>query len=482
MQKHKKVLSLILAMVLALSCFSCLGSVSAFAAETQQLQIGDANADGVIDIDDVTFIQLYLADRLNKAEITDAQIWAMDVTGDDDVTVDDVTLLQLYLAGRGTLATKDQPVSTPTEPTEPTDAPESTPTEPTEPTAAPESTPTEPTEPTAAPVTTPDEQPTTEPAAEKEYSIAGSSEDIFGASWDASNTATDMTKGEDGKYSITFTDVQPANNIELKVVTDHDWAESYGDASGANVKFNVKEACDVVTFDPETKQITVTGDGVTVDVELIVDKVRAVGNGQDNWLNDSNWDPNDDANLMSEVAEGIYEITFEDVDEDLNYQIKFAVNGGWANNFGAPEEDFVCTSGEQFDAAYNGKNIYVHVDESGSTVKAQLDLRDFVYATRQGAKVTITVTPPESVEPSTPDEQPTEAPTEAPVTTPDEPTEPAAEKEYSIAGSSEDIFGASWDASNTATDMTKGEDGKYSITFTDVQPALGRELRRRFRR
>ena len=77
MQKHKKVLSLILAMVLALSCFSCLGSVSAFAAETQQLQIGDANADGVIDIDDadgnsvcdisdVTAIQQYCADIIRE--------------------------------------------------------------------------------------------------------------------------------------------------------------------------------------------------------------------------------------------------------------------------------------------------------------------------------------------------------------------------------------------------------------------------------
>ena len=63
--------------------------------------------------------------------------------------------------------------------------------------------------------------PPSPPSREKEYSIAGSSEDIFGANWDASNTATDMTKGEDGKYTITFKDVQPANNIEFKVVVNH---------------------------------------------------------------------------------------------------------------------------------------------------------------------------------------------------------------------------------------------------------------------
>ena len=145
-----------------------------------------------------------------------------------------------------------------------------------------------------------------------------------------------MTKGDDGKYTITFNDVQPAENVEFKVVVNHSWDESYGDKTGANVKFNVTEACDVtVTFDPETKEITVAGDGVTQDTELVVDVVRAVGNGQDNWLNDVNWNPDDDINAMSKVADGVYEITFNDVDEDLNYQIKFAVNGGWANNFGA---------------------------------------------------------------------------------------------------------------------------------------------------
>ena len=82
-----------------------------------------------------------------------------------------------------------------------------------------------------------------------------------------------------------------------------DWDESYGDATGANVKFNVNEACDVtVTFDPETKEITVAGDGVDpVDTDLVVEVVRAVGNGQDNWLNDSNWDPDDDNNAMTKV-------------------------------------------------------------------------------------------------------------------------------------------------------------------------------------
>ncbi|MEE0872685.1 MAG: hypothetical protein UIH27_04325, partial [Ruminococcus sp.] len=97
--------------------------------------------------------------------------------------------------------------------------------------------------------------------------------------------------------------------------------------------------------------------------------------------------------VMTQVAPGVYQIYFEDVEEDLNYQVKFAVNGGWANNFGAAEEGFVCTSGEAFNAVYNGKNIYVHVEESGSTVILLLDLTQFDYATKTGASVKITVVP-----------------------------------------------------------------------------------------
>ncbi|MEE0873760.1 MAG: hypothetical protein UIH27_09925, partial [Ruminococcus sp.] len=61
-------------------------------------------------------------------------------------------------------------------------------------------------------------EPTTEPAPELAYSIAGNNADIFGAEWDASNISTDMTKGDDGKYTITFTDVQPTDSVvEFKV-------------------------------------------------------------------------------------------------------------------------------------------------------------------------------------------------------------------------------------------------------------------------
>ncbi|MEE0873123.1 MAG: hypothetical protein UIH27_06585, partial [Ruminococcus sp.] len=293
------------------------------------------------------------------------------------------------------------------------------------------------------PTTVPATEPTTEPPVEdKVYSIAGNNADIFGAEWDASNTATDMTKGDDGLYTITFPDVQPSDKVvEFKVVTNHSWDESYGDETGANVQFIVKNPCNVtVTFDEETKKINVfadVDDGIEYPINPTVEVVRAVGNGQDNWLNDVNWDPDDDINKMQQVAPGVYQIVFDDIDEDLNYQIKFAVNGGWSFNFGAPEDGFVAPNGEAFDASFNGKNIYVHVDNDGSKVIAVLDLSNFDYSTKLGAKATITVVAPAApvteppVETTVPETEPpvetTVPETEPPVETTVPETEPPVE-------------------------------------------------------
>ena len=296
---------------------------------------------------------------------------------------------------------------------------------------------------TVEPTTVPATEPTTEPPVEdKVYSIAGNNADIFGAEWDASNTATDMTKGDDGLYTITFPDVQPSDSVvEFKVVTNHSWDESYGDETGANVQFIVKNPCNVtVTFDEETKKINVfadVDDGIEYPINPTVEVVRAVGNGQDNWLNDVNWDPDDDINKMQQVAPGVYQIVFDDIDEDLNYQIKFAVNGGWSFNFGAPEDGFVAPNGEAFDASFNGKNIYVHVDNDGSKVIAVLDLSNFDYSTKLGAKATITVVAPAApvteppVETTVPETEPpvetTVPETEPPVETTVPETEPPVE-------------------------------------------------------
>ena len=305
-------------------------------------------------------------------------------------------------------------------------------------------------------------EPTTEPAPETIYSIAG---DPFN-NWDATDLNTEMTKGDDGKYTYT-TAMEPVQNAQFKVVTNHSWDEAYGD-NGNNVVFNVDTACDVtITFDPETKEITVTGDGVS-EPTLEIDKIRAVGNGEGNWLNGVAWDPADDANLMSEVADGIYEITFNNVAESFGYELKFAANGDWVANWGGVEGN-TTVSGTTYDGVWDGKNINIEIEESGATVKAQLDLREFNFKEKTGAKYTVTITYPEpeptTVEPTTVEPTTVEPTTVEPITveptTVEPTTEPVEEmKVYSIAG---DPFN-SWDASDLNTEMTAGDDGLYTYT------------------
>ena len=215
-----------------------------------------------------------------------------------------------------------------------------------------------------------------------------------------------MTKGDDGIWTITYTDVQPEAAIQLKVLKNHSWDEAWGDKeTGDNYTFNVDTACDVtVSFDPATETVNVTGDGVTQDTELDAYSVIAVGNGEDTYLNGANWDPCDPANAMTEVSDGIWEMTMEDIYAFDNYNIKFAVNSvdaegnptsnPWAHSFGAEAEQLYPT-GEELDAVYNGKNCIFEVEGDGSTVKFQLDLRNFDFKTKSGAKMTITVETPD---------------------------------------------------------------------------------------
>lgn len=57
---------------------------------------GDVNGDGNVGIDDVTYIQKYLA---NLAEFTEEQMALADVNKDGEVNIDDATLIQKHLVG-----------------------------------------------------------------------------------------------------------------------------------------------------------------------------------------------------------------------------------------------------------------------------------------------------------------------------------------------------------------------------------------------
>ena len=220
--------------------------------------------------------------------------------------------------------------------------------------------------------------------AEDIYIVAGS-EELCGTVWDGTDHNNKMTDNGDGTYSKTFTNVAAKNGYQFKVVKNG--VEWYGDEADNNITFNVTTACDVtITFNTTTFKSTVTGTGVQAYV-FNVEKVVAVGNGVGAWLNGANWEVNADANKMTQVADKVYEISFDNVpvgEED--YMVKFATNGTWTDNFGGIFE----ASGKESDAMYNSGNITFNLEKAG-TVTLRLDLSKFDYATRTGAKFVVTL-------------------------------------------------------------------------------------------
>lgn len=84
----KRVLSLILSFVIALSAFSVMT-----AAAAEELICGDADGDGEITIIDVTTIQRHLVDMI---QLSDERLLAADVSG-DGIDITDATWIQRWL-------------------------------------------------------------------------------------------------------------------------------------------------------------------------------------------------------------------------------------------------------------------------------------------------------------------------------------------------------------------------------------------------
>ena len=228
--------------------------------------------------------------------------------------------------------------------------------------------------------------------AEDIYIVAGS-EELCGTVWDGTDHNNKMTDNGDGTYSKTFTNVAAMNGYQFKVVKNSEvW---YGDEADNNITFNVTTACDVtITFNTTTFKSTVTGTGVQAYV-FNVEKVVAVGNGVGAWLNGADWVVDADANKMTQVADKVYEISFDNVPVDEGYMVKFVTNGSWADNFGGIFE----ASGKESDAMYNSGNITFNLEKAG-TVTLRLDLSKFDYATRTGAKFVVTLPGSEPAEPT----------------------------------------------------------------------------------
>ncbi len=95
------------------------------------------------------------------------------------------------------------------------------------------------------------------------FYVAGSA-GLCGAKWDAAAEANKMTKGEDGIWTITYSDVA-AGSYSLKV-TDGSWSFSWGgNGENGNFDITVEDGAEVVVmFDPAAENVDVSVNGELV--------------------------------------------------------------------------------------------------------------------------------------------------------------------------------------------------------------------------
>ncbi len=232
-----------------------------------------------------------------------------------------------------------------------------------------------------------------------DYVVVAGGSALCGSNWSGTDRNNEMTLS--GSEYVKVYEKAPAGDHVFKVVANYTDGTSkwIGDATDNNVSFTVTAPCDVtITYDPATGVVTATGANV-VETTLEIERIVAVGNGGGTWLNGVTWDTASAANSMTEIAHGVYQISYAEVPAGKDYQVKFAANGTWNDSWGGT----FTASGEVSKAVYNGGNIIFSLPET-TTVTLTLDLSGFDYASKSGAKFTVTlgeeetITPIESVE------------------------------------------------------------------------------------
>ena len=242
----------------------------------------------------------------------------------------------------------------------------------------------------------------TQPAPAGTYYVAGVAA-LCGSEWNASDAANQLVwNGTTGLFEKVYENVQPGT-YQFKI-TDGTWNNAWG-KDGQNYTFAVSAACDVtITFNASSKAVNAEGTGVGAVTGLEIESITAVGAGKGSFLNGKSWDVAASVNHMT-ASGSVYTITFENVAAGT-YEVKFAANNSWNDNWGSNGSAY---SGGSAEAVYNGQNIKFTVKEA-SDITLKLDLTNFKYATKNGAKYAIDMVPvatePEVTEPE--ETEPTE--------------------------------------------------------------------------
>lgn len=282
-----------------------------------------------------------------------------------------------------------------------------------------------PTETTEPPETKPTE---TEPVDYPDGTVVlyGSS-NFIETGWSLNPAKYAMTLGDDGIYSITVPNVKAEEGVlyQCTVTTlGRDW---WDNRPYAGKTFILTKDCDVtVTYDPETEHVGVTGDGVAAPVYQI-DSVTAVGSSNDDaFLRGVSWEPEAKENRLTEIAEGVYQITYEECRANIGYyNLYFVANDSYNLQWGAATTDTLETFGTPQTALMGGEMIEFYPESEAEYVDITLTLNLSHWDSFENTGATFTVEIQDSsFQPTYPTEEITTLPlivTTAPVEVTSEP-------------------------------------------------------------
>lgn len=165
------------------------------------------------------------------------------------------------------------------------------------------------------------------------WTAAGSST-LFGSHWDATDTNNDLTPLGNGIWELTKTDCILEKNVknELKVLKNHNWAESYPQT---NYVFTVEET--------GTYNVTIQFNENTYEVGVITKKTGDAVIGEKTWtvagspeILGKDWDETTTENDMIKQEDNVtYILTKTDLTLALGtYKYKICANHGWSENYG----------------------------------------------------------------------------------------------------------------------------------------------------
>lgn len=251
------------------------------------------------------------------------------------------------------------------------------------------------------------------------WTAAGSST-LFGSHWLETDTNNDLTDKGNGIWELTKTDCILEQNVkyELKVLKNHNWAESYPQPD--NYVFTVKETgtYDVtIQFDTNNYTINVTptktGDAVIGEKTWTVAGFNAILGAE--------WDPEATENDMIKQEDNVtYILTKTDLTLALGtYKYKICANHGWAENYGDDNDP--------------EGNASISITKDG--------IYDLTFTFNSDTHEVSCV--------------------------PTKKADAIIEKIWSVAGN-EGLFETAWDELSTANEMTKQENNIYVLEKKDI--------------